>query len=74
MKSVSNHLLNQTSASAQIYRVVYYKLHSDSREQVSNNVRYLLWWDQVFRRLSTQTITRMVREQISTQINENIIL
>ena len=56
MKSVSNHLLNQTSASAQIYRVVYYKLHSDSREQVNNNVRHLLW-DQVFRRLSTQTIT-----------------
>jgi hypothetical protein len=72
MKSVSNHLLNQTSASAQIYRVVYYKLHSELREQVNNNVRHFLLWDQVFRRLSTQTITRMVREQISTQINENI--
>lgn len=69
MKSVSNHLLNQTSTSAQIYRVVYYKLHSDSREQVNNNVRHLLWY-QVFRRLSTQTITRMV----CGQINENIIL
>lgn len=69
MKSVSNHLLNQTSASAQIYRVVYYKLHSDSREQVNNNVRYLLWWDQVFIRLSTQTITGMVREQIKENIS-----
>lgn len=68
MKSVSNHLLNQTSASAQIYRVVYYKLHSDSREQVNNNVRHLLW-DQVFRRLSTQTITGMVREQIKENIS-----
>ncbi len=69
MKSVSDHLLNQTSASAQIYRVVYYKLHCDSREQVNNNVRYLLWWDQVFRRLSTQTITGMVREQIKENIS-----
>lgn len=68
MKSVSNHLLNQTSASAQIYRVLYYKLHSDSREQVNNNVRHLLW-DQVFRRLSTQTITGMVREQIKENIS-----
>lgn len=71
MKSVSNHLLNQTSASAQLYRVVYYKLHSDSREQVNNNVRHLLW-DKVFRRLSTQTITGMVRDQICFQLNENI--
>ena len=68
MKSVSNHLLNQTSPSAQIYRVVYYKLHSDSREQVNNNVRHLLW-DKVFRRLSTQTITGMVREQIKENIS-----
>ena len=53
----------------QVYGVLRVRLEEQVREQVNNNVRHLLW-DQVFRRLSAQTITRMVCEQI----NENIIL